>query len=101
ALPYAMPAVFSLALLGGAFALARWPRAREPLAIVGFATVPMAAALFMAVAVSQRYTADFCPALLVAAAFGLTALELLQPRWRRTARALAATLALLSVAITL
>lgn len=100
-LPYSMPALFLLAVAGGAFAARRWPAAREPLAVIACAVVPMGAALFAAAAVSQRYTGDFCPFLLVMSAFGLTALELLPARAARGARWAAGTLTLLSVVITI
>ena len=80
ALPYTAPAVVFLAVAGGILAFARWPESRTPLAILGFAVIPMAAALFMAIAISHRYTADFCPALVIGAAFGLVAGELLPQR---------------------
>lgn len=105
ALPYAMPAVFFLAVVGGLHAAVRWPRSRLPLTVLGVATLPMAAALFMAIAISQRYTADFCPSLLIAAAFGLVSAELLPHRLHRLARLGVATLAVgalfITVALTL
>ena len=100
ALPYTMPAVVFLAVAGGLLAAVRWPAARPPLALLALAALPMSAALFMAVAISQRYTADFCPALLIAAAFGLVGAELLPRRLHRLARTTAALLALASVCVT-
>ncbi|MSU53281.1 MAG: hypothetical protein EXS41_07790 [Opitutaceae bacterium] len=101
ALPYTTPALVFLTVVGGLFAVFRWPASRLPLGVLAVAVLPMATALFMAVAISQRYTADFLPALLLAAAFGLAAAELLSPRLHRTFRALTAALVLLSVPITL
>ena len=101
AMPYTMPALVFLAVVGGAFAFARWPKARWPLGVIAGATAPMALALFTAVALSQRYTADFCPALLLAGAFGLQAFTTLDRRWRRAMRATLAALTLASVLITL
>src|SRR5690606_31122310 len=60
ALPYAMPALVFLALVGGVVACVRWPSLRLPGAVVLVAAAPMTLALFTAVAVSHRYTADFC-----------------------------------------
>jgi hypothetical protein len=101
ALPYAMPALCVLALGGGLFALARWPASRLPLALIGLAAVPMSLALCTAVAISHRYTADFCPPLLLAAAFGLQGLELLPPPRRRLALLLLVAFAAVSAFVTL
>ncbi len=95
ALPYTTPALLLLALAGGAGAWLAWPAARVPLGAIAAAATPMSLALFTAVAISQRYTADFCPALILAGAFGLQAIDLLRPSWRRAALT---TLALLTVA---
>ena len=100
ALPYAMPGLVVLAVAGGLFALVRWPAARRPLGVLAVAALPMAAALFMAVALSQRYTADFCPALLIAAAFGLASAELLPRRLHRPLRLGLAGLTFVSILIT-
>ena len=100
ALPYTAPAIVFLALAGALVVAFRWPGARLPLALVAFALVPMSAALFMAVAISQRYTADFLPALLVAAAFGLAAFELFPRGLLRTTRGITAVLALCAMFIT-
>jgi hypothetical protein len=100
ALPYTAPSIVFLALAGTLVAAFRWPTARLPLALLALASVPMSAALFMAVAISQRYTADFCPALLVAASFGLVAFELLPRGLLRTTRIFTATLALCAMFIT-
>ena len=54
----------------------------------------------MAVAISQRYTADFLPALLIAAAFGLASAGFLSSGLQRAARVLFAVLALCSILIT-
>lgn len=87
ALPYTAPALCFLALAGVVFAVFRWPGARLPVGVAGVAVLPMTFALLAAIAISQRYTADFLPVLLVAAAFGLAAADLLAPVWRRTFRA--------------
>ncbi|MEO6246387.1 MAG: hypothetical protein ABIQ12_13210 [Opitutaceae bacterium] len=85
ALPYAMPALCLFAFGGSALAFARWREARRPLAVLSAGTAPMALALFTAVAISHRYTGDFCPPLVLAGAFGLCALDLLPPIPRRMA----------------
>jgi hypothetical protein len=100
AIPYTMPALAFLAVVGGAVALRRWPAARSPLGVTAGALTPMTLALLAAVAVSQRYTGDFCPGLLVFAAFGLVGFEALAPRPRLAARCAVVMLLVLSVLIT-
>ncbi len=73
--PYAMPALFALATLGGLGAWFSLPALRWPLAATWAAGVPMSLAMFAAIAITHRYTADFCPLLMLAAAFGLAAVE--------------------------
>jgi hypothetical protein len=101
ALPHTMPALVFLAVAGGAFAFWRWPDARRPLLVIAAAALPMSAALFTAVAMSQRYTADFCPVLLLLAAFGLQAFNLLRAKWLRAVHATVTALTALSILITL
>jgi hypothetical protein len=101
AMPYTMPAIVLLAVIGGVFAFAAWPESRAPLAIVAAGALPMSLALFSAIAVSERYTADFCPALILAGAFGLQALELLPTATWRAAVILVTILAVIGVVITL
>jgi len=100
ALPYAAPALVFLALCGGLVALVRWPGARTPLGLLACAAVPMSTALFLAVAISHRYTADFLPPLLIATTFGLAAFALLPRPLARTLRATAAILAVVGVLLT-
>ncbi len=101
AIPYTMPALAFLAVVGSAVALRRWPAARPALGVTAGALTPMTLALLAAVAVSQRYTGDFCPGLLIVAAFGLVAFETLAPRPRLAARSAVVMLLCLSVLITL
>lgn len=101
ALPYAMPAIVLLAVVGGWVAVARRSASRLPLALLALAVLPMSAALFTAIAISQRYTADFCPALLVAAAFGLAAVSLFQPFLRRAVLVFVGCLTLVSAYVSL
>jgi hypothetical protein len=100
ALPYSMPAILFLAVGGGALAFLFWPDARRPLLVIAAATLPMAAALVLAIAISHRYTADFCPPLLLALAFGVTGLHVLPHLYRRIVRVVAVALAVPSVVIT-
>lgn len=101
ALPYAMPALCVLALGGLALAAAAWREARLPLAVLTAGTTPMALALFTAVAISHRYTGDFCAPLVALGAFGLVALDRLPAHVRRPARLALAALAGVGVLITL
>jgi hypothetical protein len=101
AVPYTMPALCLLALAGGILALIVWPEAREPLLVVAAGATPMSLALFTAVAASERYTTDFCPALLMLAAFAMPASELLPSAWRRAVYSVLALLCITSVLITI
>ncbi len=100
AIPYAMPSLFVLATLGSLLAVIARPATRSSLAVLWAAVLPMTLALFAAVATAQRYTGDFCPFLICAAAFGLAATETLTARPRRIARGLIAFLTVASVAVT-
>lgn len=100
ALPYSMPGLVFLALAPGAAALFLLPTSRRPLAVIAVAALPMTLALLAAVAISQRYTGDFVPPLLIAAAFGLQALPHLIPRVRRILRAAITLAVLLGVLVT-
>jgi hypothetical protein len=99
-LPFAMPALFLLGIAGSVLAFARWPEARLAIAVLAATATPMTLALLTAVAVSHRYTADFCPPLIIGGAYGLIAAELLRPRVRSAVYLTLALLALASVAIT-
>ncbi|MDP3073409.1 MAG: hypothetical protein Q8N18_24165 [Opitutaceae bacterium] len=101
AVPYTMPALTLLALGGAAWALARWRASRLPLVLVLTATAPMGLALLTAVAISQRYTGDFCPPLVLAAAFGAVALDLLPAAARRVAWAAVGGFTVAGVLVTL
>jgi hypothetical protein len=101
AVPWSMPALALLAFAGGAWAFARWRAARLPLLLVAAGSAPMVLALLAAIAISQRYTGDFCPPLALAAAFGIVALDLLPAPARRLAWPALALLAVASVLVTL
>ena len=60
----------------------------------------MALALFAAVATAQRYTGDFCPFLIGAAAFGLAALETASARAGAILRSCVVLLTLSAIAVT-
>jgi hypothetical protein len=100
ALPYAMPALVFLGALGGVLAFVTWPAARPGLSVITLAGAVMALALFTAVAVSHRYTGDFCPPLILTGAFGLQSSEWLAPIWRRVFLTLAIIFAACSIPIT-
>ncbi len=73
ALPFGMTGLFLLATVGPALA-ARRPESRRQILLVGLAVIPMAAVMFTAVVIAQRYTADFCAPLVCGAALGAPAL---------------------------
>ena len=100
ALPYAMPSLFALATLGSLLAAIARPGTRPALAVLWAAVLPITLALFAAIATAQRYTGDFCPFLICAAAFGLAATEALASLCRRITRGLIALLTVASIAVT-
>lgn len=100
AIPYAMPSLFVLATLGSLGAALAFPATRSALATLWLAVLPMALALFAAVAIAQRYTGDFCPFLIATAAFGLAAGETLAATWRWIIRTLLAGLTVAAIALT-
>ena len=71
AVPYCMPGLALLSLIGVALGAFKEPYFRRALIALAMAFVPMALVLFMAVVSSQRYTADFVPALVIATSIGL------------------------------
>lgn len=82
ALPYAMPSLFMLATVG-CLAAALWrPATATSVAVLWAAALPVTIALLAAVATAQRYTGDFVPFLVSAAAFGPAAAESARG-WRR------------------
>lgn len=101
AMPYAMPALFFLALLGGGWALAYAPSVRRPLTLVAIGSAPMCMALSMAIVTSHRYTADFCALLVIFGAAGLAVLDAEKRRHRSLALGATAVLAAASVFATL
>lgn len=74
AIPYSMPALFVISVLGGICALVFVPQLRGLLIITWLSVLPMASALFAAVDISHRYTGDFVPFLVITSAIGLAAL---------------------------
>ncbi len=99
-IPYAMPALTLLAILGAAIAALRFRAPRLPLLVFWLAGIPPAVALFAAVAIAHRYSGDFCPLLVCSAVFGIAALDTLRGAAWRAARWLVATVTLLNVFIT-
>lgn len=81
--PFSMPALCWLALAGGLIAVRRAAGLRGPLLAAWGAGLPMALAMFAAIAITHRYTADFCPFLIVAAALGLAGADTLAGASRR------------------
>ena len=101
AIPFAMPALFAMAVIGCGWALRYATPSRPPLAALALAVVPMSLALLTAVVTSHRYTGDFCPVLIACAAWGIAAFDGETPLFRRAFLVLASMLAALSIFITL
>lgn len=101
AMPYAMPALFFLAVIGGGWALCYAPSFRRPLTIVAIGSAPMCLALSMAIVTSHRYTADFCALLVIFGAAGLAVLDAEKLRYRRLALGVTAVLAVAAAFATL
>lgn len=80
ALPYGMTGLFALATAGCAWACRRNPAARAPVLVLWASSIPLSLAMFAAIATAERYTGDWVPFLVCAAAFGLAA-----PVWSRLA----------------
>lgn len=81
-IPWAMPALTLLAIAGvGAMPSLRADLRYLPI-VVWLSAIPAAFAMFAAIAVSHRYTADFVPWLVTAGAFGIAAMERASPKWR-------------------
>ena len=100
-LPYAMPVLFALAVLGLTATFWRHPPLRPALLSLGLAAVPLTLALLTAVATSHRYTADFCPFLLGAAACGILTVDELPRRGRALVLALLGFLTVAACLVTL
>lgn len=100
-LPWAMPTLTLLAALGFGVMWLRWPGATAPLVVLAGGLAPMAAALLAAVAQSHRYTADFVPFLIAAAAFGLAGSDILTTTPRRWWLGLTALLTPVTIVLTL
>lgn len=99
--PYAMPALFALAVFGFLGAVLPGSALRPPLMMLLLAAIPMALALFAAIAVSHRYTADFLGFFVATAALGFAWVDFGVERWRTIARVVIVILALAATAITL
>lgn len=100
AITYSMPGLFFLATVGCLLAIASIPSLRVPIAAAWLASIPMGTALFAAVATAQRYTGDFCPLLITAAALGLAGIAALRPAARVVALMLAGLATTAAVAVT-
>lgn len=91
AMPFAMPALFLLAIGGTVYVLLRSGALRSSIGLLCFGFAPVAAALLMAVASSHRYTGDFCPFLIASATLSVACIDAEATWFRRI------TLAALSV----
>ncbi len=83
AVPWTMPGLFWVAVLGSLAALVSAPVFHRSLAVTWLAALPMTIALCAAIAAAQRYTGDFVPVIICAFVFGLALLDQLEAGWRR------------------
>lgn len=95
ALPFGMTGLFLLATAACAWACKKNPAVRAPILILWAASVPLSLAMFAAIATSERYTGDWVPWLIAAAAFGLAACT-----WSRLAAAVLAAATLWACVLT-
>jgi hypothetical protein len=72
AIPYAMPGLTLMSLLGVLAGAARGGIRRQLVIATGLSVAPVAAVLLLAVACSNRYTCDFIPALSVLSMVGMS-----------------------------
>jgi hypothetical protein len=99
AIPYAMPGLTALAVAGCLYGFRRCPPLRSPILVLAGGTVPLVIAMGTATAVTHRYTADFCPPLILGAALGSAALAA-RPRVPIAVRATVVALTALAVLVT-
>jgi hypothetical protein len=100
AMPYSMPALFSLATVGAALVAWRRREARGTLAVAWLALAAPCVILLPAIATAHRYTGDFCPFLIVTAVWPFAALDGVTGRGRAVALGALAVLAMWSIALT-
>jgi hypothetical protein len=98
--PYAMPGLFALAVLGGVAAGWVFPARRLLILATWLAGLPMTLAMFTAIAITHRYTADFCPFLLTAGALGIIGIEQAGAWVRALLRSIVAVATVCAVLIT-
>jgi hypothetical protein len=100
-LPYAMPGLFWLGFVGVMGSFWRCRPLRMTALVLGLAVLPMSLALFAAIATSQRYTADFLPFMVGAAALGTIMLDAARPALRNLGRLLFVGLTAFAILVSL
>lgn len=96
-LPWAMPGLTLLALIG----LATASRSLLPqIGAIWIAAIPSSVAMFAAIAVSHRYTGDFVPFLIAAASIGMAGIDRFGGAWGWLCRSVIVAVCITSVAIT-
>jgi hypothetical protein len=100
-LPYAMPGLFWLGFVGVVGSFWRCRQLRPMALVLGLAALPMTLALFAAMATSQRYTADFLPFMIGAAALGTITLDAARPAWKSLGRGLFTALTAFAILVSL
>jgi hypothetical protein len=94
AFPYAMTGLWALATIGATAAFFLVRSLRPGIALAWISAVPMSLAMFSAVALAHRYTADFCPLFICSGAFALAMLQTGSPRLLRIGGGIASALTL-------
>jgi hypothetical protein len=73
-MPYTMAGLFAMFATAGIGAV-QVKQSRHPIVLLVLATLPLVVVMLTFIATSQRYTADFCPPLIIGAGFGLAFID--------------------------
>ena len=84
-IPYAMPGLFILAVIGSLAG-----RRQRPIRLLWLSGIPLILIILSFVSISQRYTGDLCPLFIALSGFGLATLQPL-PSWPLARNILAGT----------
>ena len=77
-----------------------FPTRRILILATWIAGIPMSVAMFTAIAITHRYTADFCPFLLTTAALGVVGIDSAPSAWRGLLRSIVIAGTVIAVLIT-
>ena len=81
-MPWFMPALVGMAIFGTLYILIKEHRLIPAVIVTWLAMLPVSVILLCAVVISQRYTADFCPFIIILSALGLASVDSLALRTR-------------------